>query len=85
MWYICHRAREIRIYFPEMQMWNRVAQDTTLNVAHCKVQQCVWNTLVKVTLPGDSTVRDIPQISIVDHEYPALAQNWALSLHNNAS
>lgn len=25
MYYICHRVREIRIYFLEMQIWNSVA------------------------------------------------------------
>lgn len=29
MWHVCHRASEIRIYFLEMQIWTRVAQDTT--------------------------------------------------------
>lgn len=28
MWYVCHGAREMRIYFPEMQIQNRAAQDT---------------------------------------------------------
>lgn len=30
-------------------------------------------------------VTDFPQITIVDHGHPTLAQNWALSLHNNSS
>lgn len=52
MWHACHRASEIRIYFLEMQIWTRVAQDAAQSGAYCEVQQCVWDTLVKVALPG---------------------------------
>lgn len=38
MWHVCHRASEIRIYFLEMQIWTRVAQDTIQSGAHCEVR-----------------------------------------------
>lgn len=50
----------------------------------------VAGTLVSVTLPGTLLgihvfATEVPQISIVDREYPTLPQNWALSIHNNSS
>lgn len=50
MWHVCHRAPGIRIYF--LEIWTRVSQYTTQSDAYCEAQQCVWDALVKVALPG---------------------------------
>lgn len=57
MYYICHRVREIRIYFLEKQIWNSVSwatqRSTTQSGVNCKRQQCVWNAIFNVTLLRD--------------------------------